>query len=109
MQLCSTASATSWQKLHVYIRPLGASTVILGLLVLFIGLLSSSSCDVDLIYFLLRSHEIFYYTGRFNQRCLSRGTIGNRVRCYDVGSPCDLDFWDPACWKVGTKMKRHGA
>lgn len=58
-----------------------------------------------LIFFLLRFHEIFHYTGRFDQRCISRGTISNRVRYCDVGSPCDLDFWDPACWKVGAKMK----
>lgn len=39
VQLFSTASESekSWQKLHVYVRPLGASAVICGLLVLFIG------------------------------------------------------------------------
>ena len=60
----------------------------------------------NLIYlFLLRFHEIFYYTGRFDERCLSCGTISNGVCCYDVGSSCDFDFWDLACWKVGAKMK----
>ena len=111
VQFFSTASesARSWH--HVYIRPLGASTVIVGLLVLFIGLFVIKSTRettlISFIYFLflLRSHEIFYYTGRIDKRCLSCGTIDNRVRCYDVGSPCDLDFWDPACWKVGAKMK----
>jgi hypothetical protein len=69
--------------------------------------IKSSRNDVVLIYLLLRSHKIFYYTGRFDQRCLSCGTISNRVRCYDVGRPCDLDFWVPACWKVGAKIKAY--
>jgi hypothetical protein len=51
VQLLSTAPATPWQKLHVFIRPLGASTVILGLLVLFIGL-SSNPCETTLISFI---------------------------------------------------------
>jgi len=38
IQLFSAASHTSLQKISVYVRPLGASTVIVGLLVLFIGI-----------------------------------------------------------------------
>ena len=78
---------------------------------MFIGLSSNPSARRTLIsfiylsFFVFRFHEIFYYTGRFDQRCLSSGTIRNRLRCYDVGGDCDLDFWDPACWKIGTKMK----
>lgn len=51
----STASAASWQKLHVYIRLLGASTIILSLFVLFIGL-SSSPCEMTLISFIYFSY-----------------------------------------------------
>ena len=47
----STATESAWQDLHVYIRSLGASTVILGLLVLFMGL-SSSPCETTLFSFI---------------------------------------------------------
>ena len=68
----------------------------------------SSPCKTTfnpiLFIFPFRFREIFYCTGRFDQRCFSCGTISNRVHCYDVGSPCDLDIWDPSSWKVGAKM-----
>jgi hypothetical protein len=51
VQLFSTGSG---EKLPLYVRSLGASTVILGLLVLFIGLLLFKFIvrnDVDLILF----------------------------------------------------------
>ena len=83
---------------YSYLRPL-------GLIHWFVKSMQNDSDFIYLFFFLVRFQEIFYYSGCFDQRCLSCGTISNRVYCYDIGSPCDLDFWDPACRKVRAKMK----
>ena len=79
---------------YCYLRPLG---------LIHWCVIKSMRNDI-LFIFPFRFREIFYCTGRFDQRCFSCGTISNRVHCYDVGSPCDLDIWDPSSWKVGAKM-----
>ena len=61
VQLFSNASATSWERLHVYIRPLGASIVIVGLMVLFIGL-SSSPRETTSFLFINCSGLTRYFT-----------------------------------------------
>jgi uncharacterized membrane protein YidH (DUF202 family) len=74
VQLFSTASATSRQEFHFYIRLLGASIVIAGLLVLFIGLSSNprETTLISFIYFSFCSGSTRYFT---TQVALTKGVF----------------------------------
>jgi uncharacterized membrane protein YidH (DUF202 family) len=93
-------------RLHLYIRPLGASTISFGLLVLFIGtFLVCSRPQVITIEDLSRCSTILHHSSSTYKRLLSRCSAGNRFHCNSVDSPCDADRCNSSCWKVGTEVK----
>jgi len=99
----------SSHRLDIYIRPLGASTISVGLLVLFVGTyLVCSRPQVITIKDLSRCGTILHHSSSPYKRLLSRCSSGNRFHCNSVDSPCDADLCNSSCWKVETEVKAEG-
>ena len=101
----------SSQRLHLYnyIRPLGASTVSVGLLVLFIGMyIICSRPQVITIEDLCRCIAILHHSSSTYKRLLSGCSSGNRFHGNSVDSPCDADRCNSSCLIVGAEVKAKG-
>lgn len=99
----------SSNRLHLYIRPLGVSTISIGLLVLFIGTyLVCSGPQVIPIEDLSRCSTILHHSSSTYKRPLSRCSSGNRFHRNSVDSPCDADVCNSSCWKDKTEVKAEG-
>ena len=95
--------------LHLFIRPLGASTVCIGILVLFIGTyIVCSRPQVITIEDLSRCSTILRHSSSTYKRLLSRCSSGNRFHCNSGDSPCDTDRCNSSGWVAGTEIKAEG-
>lgn len=98
----TAASSSSYvsitaHKLHSYARPLGAATVIMGLIVLVIGpQISLSNLDAPCTNFnFRRSREVLYYTGSSCQGLLPGRPNGHRGYCFCAVSARHSDICNP--------------